>query len=119
MTYTGLSASDDPDTSCPVPLEMLGRIYRADAEAVAEHIAPIPERTRARLAVYLYGRSHTFALGVRIAASCEASTLRRVAGPIGDALYDLSRQPSTVPSYGNPRSIASKRISLGGPQLQA
>ena len=118
MTYTGLTASDELDMSCPVPLEMLGRIYRADAEAVAEHIASIPERTRARLAVYLYGRSHTFALGVRIAATCEASTLRRVAGLIGDALYDLSRQPEALPPESS-RPSTAKRISLGGPQLRA
>ncbi|GEP06946.1 hypothetical protein [Methylobacterium oxalidis] len=119
MTYTGLTAPDDLDTSCPVPLEMLGRIYRADAEAISELVGALPERTRARLAVYLYGRSHTFALGVWIAATCEGSTLRRVAGPIGDALYDLSRQTDMLPAHQSSRSATPKRISLGGPQLRA
>ncbi|MER2264109.1 hypothetical protein [Methylobacterium oxalidis] len=118
MTYTGLTAPDDLDTSCPVPLETLGRIYRADAAAISELVGALPERTRARLAVYLYGRSHTFALGVRIAATCESSTLRRVAGLIGDILYDLSRQPFTLPPYGSSRPATSKRISLGGPKLR-
>ncbi|MER2265830.1 hypothetical protein [Methylobacterium oxalidis] len=119
MTYTGLIASDDLDTGCPVSLDLLGQIYRADAETVPDLVGTLPERTQARLAVYLYGRSHTFALGVRIAATCDGSVLRRVAGLIGACLYDLSRQQGTMPSYGSERSVTPKRISLGGPQVRA
>ncbi|GEP06643.1 hypothetical protein [Methylobacterium oxalidis] len=119
MTYTGLTAAEDLDTGCPVPLDLLGRIYRADLEMVPDLIGTLPERTRAQLAVFLYGRSHTFTLGVRIAATCDGSVLRRVAGLIGNALYDLSRQQGTVLASGSARSVTSKQISLGGPQLQA
>lgn len=69
---------------CPVSLEALGRLYRADPDAIAGLVAAIPEATRARLAVYLYGRSHTHELGLRVAATCEGSTLRRAAGLIGN-----------------------------------
>lgn len=54
-----------------MPIDTLSRLYRADAAALSEQLDGIPEATRARLAVYLYGRSHTRQLGVRIAATCE------------------------------------------------
>jgi hypothetical protein len=66
----------DFEDGCPVPVEMLGRLYRADAETVPSLVAGIPQRTRARLAVFLYGRMHTRELGVRVAATCEAGAMR-------------------------------------------
>lgn len=51
------------DNHCPVPLKTLGTLYRADGFVVAELLDTIQEETRACLAVYLYGRSHTHALG--------------------------------------------------------
>lgn len=110
---------DDPAQECPVPLEALGRLTRAAPDAVADLVAGIPEATRARLAVYLYGRSHTHELGIRIAATCEGQTLRRAAGLVGNALYDLSRRPYAAPAYGAPRASGASRISLGGPRLSA
>jgi hypothetical protein len=50
---------NDLNAACPVPLDTLGRIYRAEAEALPSLVAGIPERTRARLAAFLYSRSHT------------------------------------------------------------
>lgn len=108
---------DDPTQDCPVPAEALGRLARADPETVAELVAGIPEATRARLAVYLYGRSHTHELGIRIAATCEGTTLRRAAGLVGNLLHDLSRRPYAAPAYGAPRTSGAARISLGGPRL--
>ena len=60
----------------------------------------IPEATRARLAVWLYGRSHTHEIGVRVAATCDGATLRRTAGLVGNVLYDLSRRPYAAPNHG-------------------
>ncbi|GJD59423.1 hypothetical protein [Methylobacterium dankookense] len=110
---------DDPAQDCPVPVEALGRLARAAPEAVAELVASIPEATRARLAVYLYGRSHTYELGIRIAATCDGPSLRRAAGLVGTTLYDLSRRPYAPPAYGAPRTSGAARISLGGPRLAA
>ena len=107
---------DDPTAECPLPPDALGKISRADPETVSAMVREIPEATRARLAVYLYGRSHTHELGIRIAATCDGATLRRAAGIVGNTLYDLSRRPYTPPSYGSPRT-QGVRISLGGPRL--
>ena len=102
------------DEACPVSLETLGALYRADEEQLAEMLAGLPETTRAQLAVYLYGRSHTHELGIRIAAGCEVSTLRRAAGLIGNVLYEQSRKGYVAPIYGGYRSVAKAKISLGG-----
>ncbi len=112
-------SAEDPAGDCPVPIDTLSRVYRAEPEALSDQVAGIPEATRARLAIYLYGRSHTRRLGVQIAATCEGSSLRRVAGFVGNALYDLSRQnPATwldaVPSNGGKRgvSLAGSRAAV-------
>ncbi|AWN36496.1 hypothetical protein [Methylobacterium radiodurans] len=103
---------DDPVRDCPVPPETLGLIARAEPESLDTIVEGIPEGVRARLAVYLYGRSHTHELGIRIAATCEGATLRRAAGLVGNMLHDLSRRPYSPPSYGQ---RGASRISLGGP----
>ncbi|MEL6063102.1 MULTISPECIES: hypothetical protein [unclassified Methylobacterium] len=108
---------DDPALDCPVPPETVGRLIKADPESTAFLLDGIPEATRARLAVWLYGRSHTHEAGVRVAATCDGPTLRRAAGVVGSALYDLSRRPYAPPSHGT-RAGAS-RISLGGSQRRA
>ena len=108
---------DDPAQDCPVPLETLSRLGRTPPDAIPEMVAGIPEAVRARLAVYLYGRSHTYELGIRIAATCEGNALRRAAGLVGSTLYGLSRQPYAAPSYGSARTGGGARISLAGPRL--
>ena len=50
---------DDPAADCPVATEMLGQLIASEAETLPSLLEAIPEATRARLAVYLYGRSHT------------------------------------------------------------
>ena len=104
---------DDPAADCPVATEVLGRLITSEAETLPTLLEAIPEATRARLAVYLYGRSHTHELGIRIAATCERRALKQAPGLVGDALHDLSRKPYAAASFGT-RSVSSKGISLGG-----
>lgn len=104
---------------CPVSLELLGSIYRADAEQFEELMDGLSEITRAKLAVYLYGRSHMHALGLRVAAGCDGATLRRSAGLLGNAIYEQSRQPHARPSYVEHRVTARAKISLGGSRSPA
>lgn len=113
MSPTRSRSFDDPTNDCPVSPETVGRLMRADPDLVPELVEEIPESTRARLAVWLYGRSHTHQIGVRIASTCDGSSLRRAGGLIGNALYDLSRRPYMPPSHGI-RTAGSARISLGG-----
>ncbi|MBA9071765.1 hypothetical protein FHR71_005551 [Methylobacterium sp. RAS18] len=104
-------APDLYDNLCPVPLTILGALYRADEFALADLLDTIPEETRARLAVYLYGRSHTHALGIQVASTCEGKVLRDASGVVGNILYDLSRQPSAKRGAGNSPKAS---ISLAG-----
>lgn len=109
---------DDPALDCPVPPDTLGRIAKAEPDALPSLVDGIPEATRARLAVWLYGRSHTHEIGLRVAATCEGASLRRAAGLVGNVLYDLSRRPYAPPSHGT-RAGSSGRISLGGSTRRA
>lgn len=113
MSQARSRSFDDPTLDCPVPPETVGRLARATPDDLPDLVEGIPEATRARLAVWLYGRSHTHEIGVRIAATCDGSSLRRAGGLIGNALYDLSRRPYTAPTHGT-RTSGAARISLGG-----
>lgn len=115
MSHVRSITAEDLADDCPVPLDLFSRITRANAETLLNLLEPVPEPERARLAVWLYGRSHTHAIGVRIAATCEGATLRREAGLVGDKLHDLSKVPYVVPTLGTVRPSTPRcRISLSG-----
>lgn len=113
MTKGPALSIDDPAIDCPIPPETVGRLIKADPESTTYLLDGIPEATRARLAVWLYGRSHTHEIGIRVAATCEGATLRRAAGLVGNVLFDLSRKPQAARAHG-PRGGSAGRISLGG-----
>lgn len=114
MIQARSTSHNDLNADCPVPLDTLGRIYRAEAEALPNLVAGIPERTRARLAAFLYSRSHTHELGLRVAATCDESVLRREEGGLGEAIYAQSRQRYVRPTHGEVRFAPVKKISLAG-----
>ena len=102
------------EDACPVPLELLGSLYRSNLDGVPGLVEGIPEARRAQIAVYLYGRSHTNELGIRLAATCTAGALEHAGGRLGAVIYAQSRQPYARPSYGDARSGARPKVSLGG-----
>jgi hypothetical protein len=104
----------DFEDGCPVPVETLGRLYRADAETLPNLVVGIPQRTRALLAVFLYGRMHTRELGVRVASMCEAALLMQIAGTLGEVIYAQSRTGYERPTYGEDRRPSRSAISLAG-----
>ncbi|TXN72043.1 hypothetical protein [Methylobacterium sp. WL6] len=104
---------DDPAADCTVASEVQGWIIASEAKMLPSLLEGIREATRARVAVYLYSRSHTHELGIRIAAACERQMLQRLPGLVGDALHDLSRKPYAAASFAT-RPVSSKGISLGG-----
>jgi hypothetical protein len=112
-------SAEDPAGDCPVSVDILSRLYHAKPEELAEQLDGIPEATRARLAVYLYGRSHTRQLGVRIAGTCDGVSLRRVAGSVGNALHNLSRQNPCTWSDASPSTGSRRSISLAGSRAAA
>jgi hypothetical protein len=107
-----LITARDFEDGCPVSPEMLGRIYRAEAATLPSLVADIPERIRARLAVFLYGRLHTRELGVRVAATCEAALLMQIAGTLGEVIYAQSRTGCQSASKRDPGSAPKKDPSL-------
>jgi hypothetical protein len=109
-----LITARDFEDGCPVSSEMLGRIYRAEAATLLSLVAGIPERTRARLAVFLYSRTHTRELGVRVAGTCEGALLMQIAGALGEAIYAQSRTGYDRPTYGEERRSSRGAISLAG-----
>ena len=119
MTQARLITAEDFTDDCPVPLGLVTRLTRAEPATLIDLLDGIPEATRARLAVWLYGRSHTHEVGVRVAAACEGASLRRTAGIVGNQLYDLSRRPYTAPSHGMHGSAGRRKISLGGSRAAA
>ena len=114
MNHAHLLTARDFEDGCPVSPEMLGRIYRAEASMLPSLAAGIPERTRASLAVFLYGRMHTRELGVRVATTCEAALLMQVAGTLGEVIYAQSRAGYEQPTYGEDRRTLRRAISLAG-----
>jgi hypothetical protein len=115
MCHVRSITAEDLADDCPVPLDLFSRLTRANTDTLPSLLEDVSETKRARLAVWLYGRSHTHEIGVRIAATCEGATLRREAGLVGDKLHDLSKVPYVVPTYGIDRPSTSRcRISLSG-----
>jgi len=80
------------DESCPVPDEMLGKMYRASAHGLSELIATVSPTARALLAVYCYRRAHLASIGLAVAATCEKDDLTWFGGNAGVVLFERSRE---------------------------
>src|ERR1700712_2516299 len=115
MTQSHPTSGALPDPNCPVSLDLLGAVYRADEYDLPEILAQIPPLTRAKLAAYLYGKSHMHQLGLTGARACEREELVQAADEIGAVIYGQSRlkpakaAPTPAAPGGTP-----KKISLGG-----
>ena len=110
------------DPECPVSLELLGEVYRADDYDLPYILETIPALTRAKLAAYLYGKSHMHQLGLKVARACERDDLIRAAGEIGSVIHGQSHLKAApaaapepaAPGRGGRATPAPKKISLGG-----
>jgi hypothetical protein len=80
------------EESCPVPDEILGKMYRSSAHGLNELIATVTPTARALLAVYCYRRTHLASIGLVIAASCERDDLTWFGGNAGAVLFERSRE---------------------------
>ncbi|SFG48021.1 hypothetical protein [Methylobacterium gossipiicola] len=116
MTQSHPTSGPVADPACPVSLDLLGEVYRAEAEDLPELLATIAEPTRSKLAVYLYGKSHMHQLGLTVARACEREDLVRVAGEIGSVVYGQSRmKPARAPVQTEAAAPARKISLAGGP----
>ena len=106
---------------CPVRDELLGEMYRANANGLTQLVESVSSEVRAMLALFCYRRSHLHSLAVSIAASCSERELIQLGGRVGSALYALSREPAAraVPSasYGHrkPITLSTKPLSTFQP----
>lgn len=106
---------------CPVRDELLGEMYRANANGLPLLVESVSSEVRAMLALFCYRRSHLHALAVAIAASCTERELIQLGGRVGSTLYALSREPAarSTPSsaYGHrkPITLSTKPLSTFAP----
>lgn len=102
------------EAQCPVPLELLALLLRVSDEQAGETINSLPERQRAELAVFCYGRNHLRDLGLKIAALCSEAVMTRVAGSIGSMIVHQARQsgtPGTAMSAPYRRTVTLARCA--------
>jgi hypothetical protein len=94
---------------CPVQDELLGEMYRANENGLAQLVASVSSDVRAMLALFCYRRSHLHSLALSIAATCSERELIHLGGRVGSTLYALSREApatrSAPSSYGNRKAI--------------
>jgi hypothetical protein len=105
---------------CPVRDELLGEMYRANANGLPLLVDSVSSDVRAMLALFCYRRSHLHALAVAIAASCTERELIHFGGRVGSTLYALSREPaarSASSSQGGrkPITLSTKPLSTFKP----
>ena len=105
---------------CPVRDELLGQMYRANANGLPVLVESVSSDVRAMLALFCYRRSHLHSLALAIAVSCTERELINFGGRVGSTLYALSRQPSRAASpssYGSrkPITLSTKPLSTFAP----
>ena len=96
------------DDTCPVPDELIGRLYRSSQHDINELVSSLSSSRRGSLAAFCYGRAHLRDIGLAIAATCDLETLVGAGGRVGNFLYDQSRE---LPNVEKPRSKQAK-VSL-------
>jgi hypothetical protein len=106
---------------CPVRDELLGEMYRANENGLAQLVESVSSEVRAMLALFCYRRSHLHSLALSIAATCSERELIQLGGRVGSTLYGLSREPAarSAPSsaYGHrkPITLSTKPLSAISP----
>ena len=107
---------------CPVRDDLLGQMYRANANGLPVLVESVSSDVRAMLALFCYRRSHLHSLALAIAASCTERDLIQLGGRVGSTLYALSREPARTASpssYGSrkPITLSTKPLSTFVPMV--
>jgi hypothetical protein len=107
---------------CPVRDELLGEMYRANENGLAQLVESVSSDVRAMLALFCYRRSHLHSLALSIATSCSERELIEFGGRVGSTLYALSREAPAArsgasSSYGGrkPITLSTKPLSTFSP----
>src|SRR5262249_21272103 len=92
-----------------VPEELVGRLYRANEDAVPGLLGGLSSHERANLAMFCYRKSHLHRTGLAIAATCDLTTLVQAWGTaLGQAVFAQSRDRTEKPD----RTIANGRSKV-------
>jgi hypothetical protein len=107
---------------CPVRDDLLGQMYRANANGLPVLVESVSSDVRAMLALFCYRRSHLHSLALAIASSCTERDLIQLGGRVGSTLYALSREPARAASpssYGSrkPITLSTKPLSTFVPMV--
>lgn len=100
----------EADRESPVSLDVLGELYRADPETLAERLRALSDEQRARLALYCYGKAHMRDMALTVAATCDPAKLEEVAGPLGRVI--------AAQSTGKRRSFGQEPAATGKPKAK-
>ena len=99
------------DDVCPVSDELLAELYRASKQGLPTLVATVSSDIRTMLALFCYRRSHLYAIGLAIAASCDEGDLVESGGRIGAALFARSRE-ATIPEPVASHYTGRRKITL-------
>jgi hypothetical protein len=111
-----ISRDSDSDP-CPVTDDLLGELYRANKNGLAELIATVSPDVRAALALYCYRRGHLKGIGLTIASTCELYDLETLGGTAGAALFARSREVTPVAPTAS-HYVARQKITLASGALR-
>src|SRR3984893_4009104 len=93
-----IGAASQLDDDQVVPDDLIGRLYRATENTVADLLPDLSSQERACLAMFCYRKSHLHRIGLAIAATCNESVLVQTWGTaLGQALYAQSREAPPAP----------------------
>jgi hypothetical protein len=105
------------DEECPISVDKLGEMYRANPHGLSELIVSVPPSVRGMLAMYCYRRAHLSSMAIAIAATCDEDDLTRYGGNAGSVLFAKSREPSAAPRLATPTS-SRRKITLASGTLR-
>jgi hypothetical protein len=111
-----ISRDSDSDP-CPVSDDLLGELYRANKNGLAELIATVSPAARAALAIYCYRRGHLKSIGLAIASTCNSYDLETAGGAAGAALFARSREAMPAPPAPS-QYVARQKITLASGSLR-
>lgn len=106
---------------CPVREDLLGQMYRANENGLAQLVDSVSGDVRAMLALFCYRRAHLQPLALTIAASCELRDLVQAGGRAGSVLYALAREEkaprhaAAVPSQRKAITLSTAPLSTFTP----
>jgi hypothetical protein len=82
---------------CPVPEELIGRLYVSPIQDIDSIVSQLPPGPRGSLAAFCYSRAHLRDIGLAIAATCDLETLVDAGGRAGTKLFEISRERPAEP----------------------